>query len=126
VLDIAIHRTELLTEFFGREPVAIARRGSVLLVLKEFLQGTFLLRAALEHEQHAIEAEIERGGAAVKFGASQWMAVSVEDDEIFLVDSLRNARLLRGTRDSAVRSTSCEIGGLSSGRRMASDKEHEK
>ena len=69
LLDIAVRWAELLPELFGSQPLTVARRRFVLLIVKKFLQGIFLLSAAFKDEQHALQAEVKWRGAAVEFWA---------------------------------------------------------
>ncbi len=91
-LDIAVRWTELLPELFGRQPLAVARRRLILLVLEQLLQCTFLLRAALEHKQHAVHAKVERSRALVELQAGERMDVSLQNDEDPLIHCLGDAR----------------------------------
>src|SRR5438105_1491855 len=59
-LDIGVGRSELLSKLLGRQPLVVTRRRLVLLVVEQSLQCAFLLRASLEHEQHAVEPQVER------------------------------------------------------------------
>jgi len=62
---------------FGRsQKLVIAGRFLVLLILNQAPQGRFLLRAALQHQHHAMQDEIGRRFSLIVLGASQRMNVA--------------------------------------------------
>ncbi len=59
-LQVLIRRSEVNAEFIGSEPLVVIRRSFVLLVVEQGAQGMVLLRAALQHQQHALQGQVRR------------------------------------------------------------------
>ena len=53
----------------------IAGQGFVLLVVEKFSEGRFLLRAALQYQEHALHGECGRGSAQVELRTRQGIGV---------------------------------------------------
>src|SRR5271170_791233 len=91
-LDVLVGGAELLAELLWREPLMVVRRGLVLLLVEQLFERGFLLRTALQDQEHAGHRETGRSGAAIVFGAGQVVRVALEDGEISLVHRLGDAR----------------------------------
>lgn len=87
-LNVLVGGTELLAELLRREPLVIIGRGG------------FLLRTALQHEQHAIHCQARGSGAAIVLRLGQVIGVAPQDGELRFVYGLRYARYIGcGLRD---------------------------
>src|SRR5208337_926939 len=76
---VGIGGAELRAEFLRRQPLMIAGGFLVLLILDEATHGRFLLIAAFQHQQHAVQWHAGRNFALIEGGASHGMDVAGKD-----------------------------------------------
>ena len=67
-------------------------RGLVLLIVEQLPQGAFLLRAALEHQQHPLHRQVSGCNTLIKLRTSQPMSVPLQHRELGFVHWLDDAR----------------------------------
>ena len=65
LVDVRLRQTEPLAEFGGLDPVLEQRRVGIVLLLDKLLQRLFLLRRALQQQQHVIQLQIGVDLAAI-------------------------------------------------------------
>ena len=87
-LDVGVGGAELLAVLGGSEPLVIAGRGFVLLVVQQLAQGRLLLGAALQYQEHALHGECGRRRTEVELGTRQGMRIAFENRKLGFVDRL--------------------------------------
>jgi hypothetical protein len=89
-LEVGIGRAELLTELLGGEPLVKPRRGFYLLVVEQLPQRGFLLRPALQDQEHALHGQVVRRHPLVKLRPRKGVDVPLESDKVIQVHRLRH------------------------------------
>jgi len=78
LLDVLSSESLFSAELLRRQPLEEIRRGLIPLLFKELFENRFLVRTAVQDEQHALHRQAGRGRSTVKFWPSQGMRVAFE------------------------------------------------
>ena len=77
-MDVLSSESLFSAELLRRQPLEEIRRGLIPLLFKELFENRFLVRTAVQDEQHALHRQAGRRRSTVKFWPSQGMRVAFE------------------------------------------------
>ena len=95
-LDVLRGWTKLLAELPWGKPMVIAGRRRVLLRSQKRLKGLLLRRAPAEEQHHPLHCQIAIRGGDGHCGTESPIDMSLQFNELALVDPARNARIWHG------------------------------